>query len=192
MRAPAAWLFILATVVGCGQTQPLRDGSGPVARGAAPEHAVPTPPPPPRVPAYRGPLRCRLVTPSRARRVISFGFDIENTSDQAFHADIFEPFLDYRITATHAVLHVGDAQIELREPALDVGLHARALDIPPHGTVRLVTPIVLKIDPSTALSHGDPFVWTLVTDATTVRLEATITIASEALAPCAEFVTVSP
>jgi hypothetical protein len=123
-----------------------------------------------------GRLSCALVlTP--IGDAVAIAFRIGNPSERPVSLQHPIPFLNFELRAES-----DDGPIPIVQAAYDTGIAPREQVIPPHGEVRIDTPIRLRFDPNIAPSGGnDRRQWTLVAAPVPVRITARVRLVAETL-----------
>jgi hypothetical protein len=81
--------------------------------------------------------------------------DLVNDSPDPVEVAVCEPFLDFTVVAV-----ADQAEVPVRQPALDVGVRRATVRIPAHCHIKVETPIRLRIAAG-AEPGDDPYVWTI-------------------------------
>ena len=122
------------------------------------------------------PPRCRIAAYPGPRPSISLAFELENAGDAAWVGEVFEPIVPFDLRAW-----IDGREVRVVQPALDIGVRDRVVQLAPGERIELHSPIVL-VFVETAGGDG-PFVWTIDAPApAAVELEATIDTAAGKLA----------
>lgn len=122
---------------------------------------------------------CKLLVTRTGERY-SLAFELTNGGESALRWTWMSPLTDFRLQARSA----GGDPIELDQPALDIPVQPRVLELAPGATERLVSPIQLRFEPAEGPPGEDPFLWTVRHGATGVRLSAQLNLRGPALPAC--------
>lgn len=125
-------------------------------------------------------LACKLeASPINAEK-FALSFSVSNSSPQPAAVEYFEPYLDFDLKA-----YADGGEVQLIQPAYDVGVRPVKATIAPGETLRIETTIRLRFDPDVGPSGGDdPTLWTLRHVPAPVLLRAAMRLGGATVAPC--------
>jgi hypothetical protein len=97
---------------------------------------------------------CRALVVAQSPGLYSVAFELTNPSATPLSLRTFEPFVQFQLRAEAA-----GSELPVHQPALDIGLQRKDLEIPAGGHLLLATPILLQL--SAAAAAADRFTWSI-------------------------------
>jgi hypothetical protein len=121
-------------------------------------------------------VSARIAAHPGPRPSISLGIELENAGTGEWAATILEPVVPWDLRAW-----VGDEEVRVRQPELDLGVRPRRVSLAPGERTELASPIVLIFEED-GERPDSAFVWVLATPpVASVDLQATVTAGGEQL-----------